>query len=68
MILRLKLSIALYLFFVFIIMFFKPMFIFNNEGEIKEFGTGDNKTIMPLWLLFALLSVVSYYLILLFTT
>ena len=68
MILRLKLSIALYLFFVFIIMFFKPTFIFNDEGEIKEFGTGGAKTIMPLWLLFGILGILAYYLILLFIT
>jgi len=58
---RLKIAIALYLLLIFIVLFYKPQFIFTDEGELKEFGTGENKTIMPLWIIFALMGIVSYY-------
>jgi hypothetical protein len=60
--LRLKMSVALYLLFIFIILFYKPQFIFTKEGNLKEFGTGEDKTIMPLWIMFGLISIISYYL------
>jgi hypothetical protein len=58
---RLKIAIALYLLLIFIVLFYKPQFIFTDEGELKDFGTGENKTIMPLWIIFALMGIVSYY-------
>ena len=58
---RLKIAIALYLLLILIVLFYKPQFIFTDEGELKDFGTGENKTIMPLWIIFALMGIVSYY-------
>lgn len=28
----------------------KPSMMFHNDGSVKEFGTGPNKTIIPVWL------------------
>lgn len=58
---RLKIAIALYLLFIFVVLFYKPQFIFNEGGELKSFGTGENKTILPLWIIFALMGILSYY-------
>lgn len=39
----------------------KPLFLFNGDGSIKEFGVGyKNKTIMPLWLFSIILGILSY--------
>ena len=32
----------------------KPKFLFKNNGSLKEFGTGKDKTIFPLRLLIGL--------------
>ena len=56
----LKLTIAFYLFLVSIVLYIKPQFIFDEEGNLKSFGTGGQKSILPLWLIFFLFAVVSY--------
>ena len=39
----------------------KPMFLFNANGSIREFGVGSrNKTILPVWLLSIVLGIFSY--------
>lgn len=58
---KLKFAIAIYLLFVFLLLFLKPNFIFNEDGELKAFGTNENKTIIPLWLIFGLFGIISYY-------
>lgn len=57
---NLKSVIAIYLLLVFIILYNKPTFIFNNEGKLKEFGTGKDKTIFSLWMVFLISAIVSY--------
>lgn len=56
----LKLTIAFYLFLVSVVLYIKPQFIFDDEGNLKSFGTGVRKSILPLWLVFFLFAVVSY--------
>ena len=62
---KLHLIMALYLLIVFIVLYLKPIFIFNNDCKMEEFGTGKNKTLYPLWLVFLLAAIFSYYFILL---
>jgi hypothetical protein len=39
----------------------KPNFLYNNDGSLREFGVGyKNKTILPLWLVAILLSMLCY--------
>jgi hypothetical protein len=51
---------------LFIILFFtlnslKPSVFYNEDGSLKEFGTGyRHKTIFPLWLFAIALSIVAY--------
>lgn len=58
---RLKIAISMYLLTIFLVLFFKPNFIFNKDGDLKRFGTGPENTLLPLWILFALISVIVYY-------
>jgi uncharacterized membrane protein YozB (DUF420 family) len=47
---------------IFIVLFLiKPIFLFNRDGSVREFGVGyKNKTIMPLWLCSIILGILSY--------
>ena len=39
----------------------KPSFLFKPDGSMREFGIGyKNKTILPLWLVAILLSMLCY--------
>lgn len=42
------------------IYYYKPSFCFNEDGGFKEFGVGDNKTIVPFWLITLVLSLFIY--------
>ena len=42
----------------------KPMFLYNTDGSIREFGVGyKNKTILPIWLLSIVLGIVCYLIV-----
>lgn len=48
------------------IIYFKPNFIYNNKGQLREFGIGTrNKTVLPLWLVSIVIAIFSYYIVLL---
>ena len=48
----LEASIIIYLIVVIIIWSVKPRFLFDEDGNFKQFGVGQNKkTIFPLWLI-----------------
>ena len=59
-----KVSSAIILFIILfsIIQIFKPGFLYNPDGSLREFGLGyRNKTIFPVWLLALVLAIMSYY-------
>lgn len=58
---QLQLSIILYLVIVGILIFLNPNFLYNEQGKIKIFGIGKNKTMLPLWFLIFILAVLCYY-------
>jgi len=58
-------SIILFLICFIIIVFIKPSLIFDNYGKPREFGLGyKNKTIVPIWLVVILFSILSYLIVL----
>lgn len=59
---RLQICIILYLIFIGGIMLIKPKYIYNKDGSLKNFGTGNNKTLFPLWFLILIGAYLSYYL------
>jgi hypothetical protein len=54
-------SIILFLIIYFIIQVDHPLFIYNVNGSLKQFGVGyKNKTILPVWLLSIVLGILCY--------
>ena len=46
------------------IAYFKPGFLYNHDGTLRNFGLNSNKrTIVPIWLLAILLSLLSYLIV-----
>ncbi len=58
-------SIIIFLSLYFLVIYFKPKLLFNNDNSIRNFGLGyKNKTIVPVWLLVIVLSIISYFFVL----
>jgi hypothetical protein len=54
-------AVVLFVLLFAIVQIMKPMFLFNDDGSIREFGIGyRNKTIFPIWLFSIVLGIVSY--------
>jgi hypothetical protein len=54
-------SIIIFLVIFGSIQIYRPGFLYNRDGSIREFGVGyRNKTILPLWLLSLILGILSY--------
>ena len=54
-------SIVIFLIIFGIVQMFKPSFLYNNDGSLREFGVGyRNKTILPVWLLSIILGILCY--------
>ena len=62
-------SIILFLIIYFIIQIDHPLFIYNVNGSLKQFGVGyKNKTILPVWLLSIVLGILCYIAVKYYTT
>jgi hypothetical protein len=64
-------SVSSFVFIIFyvLILFFRPGFIYNNDGSLRQFGLNNSrKTIIPAWLLALLLAISSYFLVLYYIT
>jgi len=58
-------SILVFLVIFIPIQAFKPAFLYNQDGSIRDFGIGyRNKTILPVWLLAIILGIISYVFVL----
>ena len=56
-----SISILLFIIIFGLINFFKPKFLYNTDGSIREFGIGyKNKTIFPIWLFSIILGILCY--------
>ena len=57
-------SIILFVTIFSMIQLSKPMFLYNTDGSIRDFGVGyKNKTILPIWLLSIVLGIVCYLIV-----
>ncbi len=62
-------SIIIFLFIFGLIQMSKPLFLYNKNGIIREFGIGyRNKTILPIWLLAIVLGILSYLVVIFYVT
>lgn len=56
-----SIAILIYIVSFISIILIKPIFLFNNDGTIKEFGLSNiNKTVLPLWLIIIGIAILSY--------
>jgi hypothetical protein len=57
-----SIAILLYICVYLLIMSFKPSFLFQKNGSLREFGIGyRNKTIIPVWFLAIFIATLSYF-------
>jgi len=58
-------SILIFLSIFLFIYYIKPIYLFNNDGSLKEFGIGyKNKTVFPLWVFSIVIGIFSYLFVL----
>ena len=58
---NIQLSIIIYLIFIGLLLYLKPSFLTDENGNLKEFGSGKNKTILPFWLIVFLGAFFSFF-------
>ena len=58
---RLQLAIVIYLIFIGSLIAIKPPHIYKEDGSLKQFGCGTQKTLFPLWFLIFLGAFMAYY-------
>ena len=47
------------------VQWFKPRFMYNEDGSLRQFGIGfQRKTVIPAWLVAIVLAILSYLLVL----
>lgn len=64
-----SIAIAIYLILFGGLILLKPHFLYDTDGSLRQFGVGrSKKTILPIWLLAVILSIVSYFFVLYFIT
>ena len=62
-------SISVFLTFYIVIVILKPSFLYNKDGSLREFGVGfKKKTVVPVWLLSIILGIMSYYIMLYYSS
>ena len=51
------------------IQLFKPYFLYNEDGSIKQFGIGyKKKTILPMWVISIVVAILCYLAVLYYLT
>jgi len=56
-----SISLLIYVVFFILLILNKPIFLFNGDGSVKEFGLNNiNKTVLPLWLIIIGIAILSY--------
>lgn len=55
-----NLSLFAYILSFLIFYFTKPSLMFDKNGNIKSFGTGKGKTIIPLWIASTVIGILTY--------
>lgn len=56
-----SISIIVFLVLFMVIQYYKPGFIYNQDGSLRDFGLNNSrKTIFPIWLVTIIVAVLSY--------
>lgn len=58
-------TIIIYLAVIGALLVLKPKFIFEKNGNLKKFATGSGRyrTVFPLWLIFAVVGIIIYFVV-----
>jgi hypothetical protein len=58
-------SILLFIVLYVLINYYRPSFIYNEDGSLRTFGLNSSKkSVIPVWLLTIILSLMSYLIVL----
>lgn len=58
---KLVYSVFLFIFLFSLVHYFKPGFLYNEEGGFRQFGLGyRHKTVIPIWLIAIVLAIFCY--------
>ena len=58
---RLTIAIVLFIVLFILIHLMKPVLLYNEDGSLRPFGIGYRKrTVVPLWLVVILLSILTF--------
>jgi len=58
-------SIILFVTIFYIVQYFQPSIIYNDDGSLRDFGIGTKKkTVLPIWLVSLILAIFSYLFVL----
>ena len=61
---KLSIAISIFLFFMFLVHFTKPAFVYNSKGGFRPFGLGyRNFTVFPIWIVSIVLAILSYFMV-----
>lgn len=58
---RVVYSTLFYILVIIMIILSKPSMLFDSDGEVKQFGIGEGKTIFSLGVVVVAFSIVSFY-------
>ena len=58
---RIVYSILFYILLMVLIILAKPSVMFDNDGNIKIFGTGDDKTLFSFGVFSVIVAIISFY-------
>ena len=62
-------SILLFIIIFVIMNYYKPNFLYNDDGSLRHFGINNSKkTVIPIWLISIIIALMSYLLILYYIT
>jgi hypothetical protein len=62
-------AIVIYLAVYGLFIWFKPAFLYNDDGSLRQFGVGyQSKTILPIWFLAMCIGILSYFFVLYYLT
>ncbi|MAE87058.1 MAG: hypothetical protein CMB80_30275 [Flammeovirgaceae bacterium] len=56
----LRVAIGVYLLTFIVLYIVKPKIMFTKHKKMREFGTTNEKTILPIWLVGAIVGILSY--------
>ena len=54
-------SLILYAFILFVLFTVKPSYAYKEDGSMKDWGIGDDKTMFPIYIVSMILSIIGLF-------